>query len=166
MAEGQSRREGKIGTGFIGSYLLSFGSLEYFVFVYLKDHLAEIEFEKVKEWHLKFEGPTRTHPSSINSWRMADEHRPQLERDRFAALVERVTPLRELRNHIAHGQLHVRIHPETGSPIVTLLRAKEVDVVGKVETRELEFAELERALTEIAKVNREFERFAGFTGKS
>ncbi len=142
-----------------GSYLLGFGSLEYFVTVYLKDHLPAAEFEKVKEWHLKDRlERIRQH--------LAGEHRPQLEQDRFAALVERVIPLRELRNHIAHGQMHVRIHPETGEPKVTLLKAKEVDFGGQPEIKELGFAELERALTEIAQVNREFERFAGFTDES
>lgn len=139
----------------IGSFLLSFGSLEYFVFVYLKDHLAEAEFEKVKNWHLM---DRLKHIAQ----HLADKLCAQAEQDAFADLVARVTPLRELRNHIAHGQIYERLNPETGKPKIVLLLAKDVDSASMPETRELDFVELERALTELSGVNREFERFAGF----
>jgi hypothetical protein len=56
----------------------------------------------------------------------------------------------------------VRLNPKTGKLRVALLLARDVNKAGEPETRELEFAELERGLTEIASVNREFERFVGF----
>ena len=37
----------------IGNFLLNFGTLEYLVFVLLKDHLQPEEFDRVKEYHLK-----------------------------------------------------------------------------------------------------------------
>jgi hypothetical protein len=139
----------------IGSFLLSFGSLENFVFIFLKDHLPEAEFEKVKHWHLV---------DRLNriAQQLQHERRPQEEQDQFAALVTRLVPLRETRNQIAHGQMYVRLDPATGKPKQVMLLAKDVDGCGLPETKELEFAELENALTEIAAVNREFEKVAGF----
>lgn len=139
----------------IGSFLLNFGSLEYFVAVYLKDHLPEVEFEKVKNWHLA------DRLERIGQY-LAEERCGQAEQTGFAAWVARVKPLRELRNHIAHGQMYVRLDQGTAMPKVVLLLARNVDHAGMPETRELEFAELEKALTEMANINREFERFSGF----
>lgn len=138
----------------IGSYLLSFGSLEYFVTVYLKDHLPKAEFEKAKEWHLvdRFERIAKL---------VRDVKQPQAEQD-WVALVARVTPLRELRNHIAHGQLHLRRDSVSRKFKVVLSCSKDLDKAGEPGARELEFAELVRALTELASVNQEFERLAGF----
>lgn len=137
----------------IGSLLLSFGTLEYFVFVFLKDHLSAIEFEKVKEWHLK-DRLTRVA-------QYLETKCPQAEWDWFAAFLKRVETVRELRNHIAHGQIHFLPCSETGKPRVVLLKAKDADNAGLSGTRELEFLELENALTEMASVNQEFERLAG-----
>lgn len=136
----------------IGSYLLNFGSLEYFVFAFLKDHLPEVEFEKVNGWHLV------DRLKRIAQF-LADKRYPQSTQDHFAALVARLTPLREIRNQIAHGQLHV-IGLEEGKPRVVMMESKHVDRCDSTEVRELEFAKLERALTEIAAINREFQLIA------
>ena len=37
----------------IGSFILLFGTLEYFVIVFLKDRLTSDEFLKIREWHFK-----------------------------------------------------------------------------------------------------------------
>ena len=37
----------------IGLFLLNFGTLDYLVFVFLKDNLSSEEFAIVKEWHFK-----------------------------------------------------------------------------------------------------------------
>lgn len=139
----------------IGSFLLSFGMLEYFVFVFLKDHIAEDQFDKVKEWHLK------DRLDEIAEYLKNENYSP-VEQASFEALVGRVAPMRELRNHIAHGQMNVRFAPDTMKPSVTLLKAKDVDNAGMPATRHLEFAELEAALETIAQLNQEFERLAGF----
>ena len=40
----------------IGQFLIKYGTLDYFVFVFLKDHLATEEFANVKEWHFIITG--------------------------------------------------------------------------------------------------------------
>lgn len=139
----------------IGNFLLTFGTLEYFVFVFLKDHLAEEEFAKVKEWHLK------DRLARVAQY-LKDEKRPAAEQTAFAALVERVEPMRNLRNHIAHGHMYVRIDVATMKPSVTLFKAKDLDTGFLPNSRHLEFAELEAALTTMSQLLQEFERLAGF----
>lgn len=139
----------------IGNFLLSFGTLEYFVFVFLTDHLPEEEFGKVKDWHLK---DRLTRMAAF----LKESHRPPADQTAFANLVARVEPMRELRNHVAHAQMHLRIDPETGEAAVTLVKAKEADDSSLAQTRKLGFEELEHALTTMSGLNREFERLAGF----
>ena len=95
-------------------------TLEYFVFVFLKDRLPEDEFDKVKEWHLK-------NRLARIAQCLKDEHRSVEEQTVFADLVERLEPLRELRNHIAHGHIYWRREEESQSPSVTLFKAKDLD---------------------------------------
>jgi hypothetical protein len=80
----------------IGNFLLNFGALEYFVFVFLKDGLTPEEFSKVKEWHFK---------DRLNriARLLAERRYPAVTQKEFTQLVERIEQLRELRNHIAHG---------------------------------------------------------------
>ncbi len=37
----------------LGNFLLNFGTLDYFVVVFLKDHLASEKFERIKNLHFK-----------------------------------------------------------------------------------------------------------------
>jgi hypothetical protein len=139
----------------IGSLLLNFGTLEYFVSIYLNDHLNEHEYSKVKEWHLK-DRLTRI------ARQMEKENRPAADRSAFAQLIKRIEPMRELRNHIAHGQMHFGFDAATKKPMVTLLKVQDVDNASLPETNRLEFAELENALTTMSQLIQEFERLAGF----
>jgi hypothetical protein len=70
--------------------------------------------------------------------------------------------MRELRNHIAHGHMNVRFDPKTKKPMVTLLKAKDVDNANWPATTHLEFTELLVALGTMTELNRELERLAGF----
>lgn len=139
----------------IGSFLLSFGTLEYFVCAFLKDHLAPDEFDKVKEWHLK------DRLARIAQY-LKESNRSPAEQATFADLVKRVEPMRDLRNHVAHGQMHLRIDPKSGEAAVTLVKAKEADDAFSPSTRSLRFSELEHALSTLSALIREFEHLAGF----
>lgn len=139
----------------IGSFLLSFGTLEYFVFVFLKDHLPEEEFQKVKEWHLK------DRVARIRQ-RLKDTNLPMVEQCAFERMIERLEPLRELRNHLAHGHMNARWDPVKDTASVMVLQAKDVDKEHLPDTRNLEFRELLAAIGAIGELNQEFQRFAGF----
>src|SRR5687767_13115142 len=81
----------------------------------------------------------------------------------FSRLVVRLNPLRELRNHIAHGHMLLRVEPNTGRPTITLFKAKDVDMAYSSESRHLEFTELRTALTTLTEVIEDFQASAGFT---
>jgi hypothetical protein len=93
---------------------------------------------------------------------LKDEGSSPVEQNSFEALIKRVEPMRELRNHIAHGHMNVRFDPGTGKANVTLLKAKDVDGGWMPATRHLDFEELQSALATMAQLNQEFERLAGF----
>jgi hypothetical protein len=71
----------------IGSFLLSFGMLEHFVFVFLKDRLSEAEFDKVKERHLK------DRLARIGQY-LKEANCSATEQAAFVALATRVEPMR------------------------------------------------------------------------
>jgi hypothetical protein len=129
----------------IGNFLLNFGTLEYFVFVFLKDSLTPEEFAKVKEWHFK---------DRLNRIaRLLVEGRyPTAKHDEFTQLVERIEQLRELRNHIAHGHMLLRVDPDTTTPTVTLFKAKDLDREALPDSKHLNFDELRTSLTMLTEV--------------
>jgi len=70
--------------------------------------------------------------------------------------------MRELRNHIAHGHMYLRIDPETQKPTVTLLKAKDVDTGYLLGVNHVQFAELQSSLEALPEMIEEFGRLAGF----
>src|SRR5688572_17161514 len=82
----------------LGLFLLNFGILDYSIMVYLKDHLEPAEYEQVRNWHMK-DRVVRI------SKHLSDNGCPTDERSEFESLSARLDPLRELRNHVAHGHL-------------------------------------------------------------
>jgi hypothetical protein len=140
----------------IGNFLLNYGTLDYFVFVFLKDHLSPDEFANVKEWHFK----DRVKRIAQH---LKDEKYPADQQTAFTRLVDRLKPVRELRNHIAHGHMYVRLDPETQKPTVTVFKAKDVDTGLLPGSKHVEFAELQSALATLAGLIEKFQRLAGFT---
>lgn len=139
----------------IGNFLLNFGTLDYFVFCFLKDNLAEDEFTKVREWHFK-DRVERVgqvlHASGA----------PDKKQREFKYLVERLKPIRELRNHLAHGHLLMSLEEQTLKPSVTIFQAKDLDNQRMAEAKHVEFPELLDALKELTELIEGFERLAVF----
>ena len=139
----------------IGSFLLNFGTLDYFAFCFLKDHLPPDEFAKLKEWHFK------DRLERIIQY-MQEAKFPAEQQKDFTQLVARLKPIRELRNHIAHGHMYVRIDEETRRPTVTLFRAKDLDTGSMPDAKHVEFPELVAALQTLNKMIEAFQWLAGF----
>lgn len=140
----------------IGHFLLNYGTLDYFVFVFLKDHLSPDEFANVNGWHFK------DRVARI-AQHLKDEKYPADQQTAFTRLLERLEPIRQLRNHIAHGHMYVRLDPETQKPTVTVFTAKDVDTGLLPDSKHVEFAELQSALTALPGLIEEFQHLAGFT---
>ena len=139
----------------IGLFLLNYGTLDYCVFVFLKDHLSADEFVKVREWHFK-DRLTRI------AQHLKDEKYPAEQQTAFARMLERLEPIRELRNHIAHGHLYFRPDAETQKPTITLFKAKDLDTGFLPGSKHVEFAELKAALRTLTELIEGFRRIAGF----
>lgn len=139
----------------IGNLLLNYGTLDYFVFVFLKDHLLPDEFDRLKERPFK-ERVTRI------AGHLREAHYPAEQQTAFARLVEQLEPIRELRNHIAHGHMYVRWDEETQKPRVTVSKAKDVDTGLLPNSKHVEFGELQAALTTLTGLIEEFGRLVEF----
>jgi len=138
----------------IGNFLLNYGTLDYFVFVFLKDHLPSDEFETVKEWHFK------DRVNRIAQY-LKDEKYPAGQQTEFARLIERLEPIRELRNHIAHGHMYCRVDTVSRKQTVTVFKAKDLDTGFLPDSKHVEFPELLAALGALNGLIEEFDRLAG-----
>ena len=139
----------------IGLFLINYGTLDHFVFVFLKDHLATEEFANVKEWHFK------DRVARI-AQHLEDSKYPAEQQTAFARLRKRLEPVRELRNHIKHGHMYVRLDAQTQKPTVTVFKAKDLDTGLSPDSKHVEFPELQAALGTLDELIEEFQRIAGF----
>jgi len=139
----------------IGNFLLNFGTLEYLVFVFLKDHLRPEEFDRVKDYHLK---------DRLNrvAQQLQEEGHPTHEQRAFAVLVEAIGPIRDLRNHLAHGHLYARYDVQTKKWSVTVFQANDVDTGFLPTSTHVEFEDLLTALGRLTELIEELQRFVGF----
>ena len=80
----------------------------------------------------------------------------------FAQLVNRLEPIRELRNHIAHGHMYCRIDDQSHKPTVTVFKAKDLDTGWMPDAKHVEFPELLAALKELNELIEGFQNLAGF----
>jgi hypothetical protein len=140
----------------IGNFLLNFGALEHAVFVYLKDRLPANEYVKVREWHLK---DRLERIAEI----LVEANATEEQKAGFADMVKRLDPVRELRNHLAHGHLCVTVEEETFKPSVTLMLVKDLNMQDSPECRQLPYQELLAAYQELNRVIADFQRLAGFS---
>lgn len=139
----------------IGNFLLNYGTLDFLVFCFLKDHLPPEEFAKVKEWHLK--DRLNRMGQHMQAAKFSEE-----QRKAFAQLVASLEPIRELRNHIAHGHMYVRFDEKTKKWGVTLFKAKDLDTGLMPNAKHVEFPELLAALKTLTELIEGFQRLAGF----
>jgi hypothetical protein len=80
----------------------------------------------------------------------------------FDQLFFRIGPLRDLRNHIAHGILRVSLAPDGKTLVQTLSMPRDLDGSNSSAARHLEFAELEDALGTLTELIEQFQHLAGF----
>ena len=139
----------------IGLFLINCGTLDYLVFVFLKDNLAPREFATFQKRGLRerIEGITL---------HLIEANYPEAEQVAFANWAERFQPIRELRNHLAHGHMYARIHPETQKPTLTVFQAKDLDTGWLPDSQHVEFAKLQSGLKTLGELIEEFQRLAGF----
>lgn len=139
----------------IGNLLLNYGTLDFLVFCFLKDHLSAEEFAKVRDWHFKDRlGRIAQH--------LQEAKCPVEQQNQFAELVRQLEPIRELRNHIAHGHMYLRIDEETRQLTATVFQAKDLGLGWTPDANHVEFPELLADLNTLNELIQSFQNLAGF----
>ena len=106
----------------LGSFLLQFGILDYLAHVYLKNNLDSAKFSKIAARHFKDRlSAVAEHISFSGSVEM---------KEAFKSLSSRIEPLRNLRNHIAHGYILFQ-ESETGTLELCISLPKDLDQAGQ-----------------------------------
>jgi len=138
----------------IGNFILNYGVLDWHVFVFLEKRMPPEQFAKIKNGHFK-DRIARVETLVKNGNFSAEQKRE------FAKFFQRLDPVRELRNHIAHGHLQVLVTDDGKTPGVALTLPKNLDAADPLESRNLEFQELINALSELPNLIEEFQKLSG-----
>lgn len=139
----------------IGNFITNFGMLDLHVQDFLESLLPPAEFSKVKErpFHERVELIKR---------RLSEADCAMMNKAEFAQFFHRLDPLRETRNHIAHGVLRIVLAPDQRSFTNTLSIPRDLDDSNPPGARHLQFAELQAELKTLNELIEEFQRLAGF----
>jgi len=141
----------------IGNFIINFGMLDYLVFEFLELCLPPDQLPKIKDEHFQFRiGRIKEHVSRSGY--------PAKKKERFKKFFDRLEPVRELRNHIAHSHLLVRQAEDTKSLVMTLSLPRNLDAAYSPESRHLAYSELEKALGYLTKLIEEFKQLTDHAG--
>ena len=138
----------------VGNFILNYGVLDWHVLIFLESRLSPDQFSKIKNEH--FQARIARVKDLVN----AGDCSARQKQD-FARFFQRLDPVCELRNHIAHGHLLVRVTKDGKTPVLTLSLPKNLDSNYAPDTRHLEFSVLTSALTELAALIEEFQKLSG-----
>lgn len=138
----------------IGNFIMNFGMLDWHVQNYLEDNLAPDEFAKFKGRHF------RERVERINEHLRQGTFSSE-KREEFGKWAARLEPIRELRNHIAHGVMRVALADDMKTGSVTLSLPRDLDETNPPEARHLSFAELFEASTELTNLIEDFQKWVG-----
>src|SRR4051812_3553501 len=106
----------------IGNFLINYGVMDWLLFVFLERRLPPEQFAKVGNEHFK-ERVARVR-KLIATGEFSMEQQQAFER-----LFTRLESVRNLRNHLAHGHMLVRI-PEGGKlPVLSLSLPKDLNAI-------------------------------------
>jgi hypothetical protein len=138
----------------IGNFIINFGMLDYLIFDFFEKQLPPGEFSKIRKLH--FKDRLNRIRREINQSDCPAETKPSFEN-----LINRLEPIRELRNHIADGHMLTRLDPDTKDFIMTISLPKDLDAPDSPDTRHLEYSELFNALTELNVLIEDFRKLTG-----
>jgi hypothetical protein len=138
----------------IGLFIINFGQLDLNIQNFLATNLSPDEFAKFKDRHL------RDRVERIRKFVRQPGFSPQ-KREEFEELVLRLEPIRNLRNHIAHGLLCRTVAEDLETSTITLALPRDMDGTNSSEARHLTFAELWKASTDLTDWTKDFENWDG-----
>ena len=138
----------------VGNYILNFGTLDLHVQDFLESNLSHREFDTVRK---------RGFQDRVERMqRFLDQAPPSPEKMRqVQEFFARLEPVRELRNHLAHGLLRVALAEDRKNWIMTLTLPKDLSGKGAPEARHLTFDELLDTSKSLCDLIEDFQRLFG-----
>jgi hypothetical protein len=134
----------------IGLFIINFGMMDLLVLDFLESTLSPEEFLRVKE------RPFYDRVELIKQ-RVSQADCSAETRERFEKFFRRLDPIRELRNHIAHGILRIELAQDQKPRILTLSLPKNLDGTNAPNALHLKFEELTKALGELTALTEELQ---------
>jgi hypothetical protein len=138
----------------IGHFLLSFGTLEYRIFAYVKDNLSPEDFGKLKKKQFK----DRLKKIALH---LQGQNPSQQTIAAFQQLVSDLEPIRELRNRIAHRYMFAQPDPATGFKIL-IFQVNDLDAEHHPDSQPLHFDDLLNAINTLTALNEKFGELTGW----
>jgi hypothetical protein len=138
----------------IGNFITNFGMLDLLVQDFMETLFSPEEFLKMKD------RPFFDRAEPVKQ-RLAQDDCVVTNKPEFQDFFTRLDPLRETRNHIAHGILRIRLSPDQKTFVQTLSLPKDLD---GTEGRRVEFSELLAEVKTLSAFIEEFQRLAEFEG--
>ncbi len=138
----------------VGLLIINFSTLDLLVQDFLEDTLSSEEFEKFKE------RPFYERVERIKEYVGQADYSSE-ERQPFGEFFRRLDPVRDLRNHIAHGLLRIGLAQDQKTWVLTLSLPRDLDGSNSPDALHLEFEELTNALSELTALIEEFKKLTG-----
>ena len=126
----------------IGLFIINFGTLNLFVQDYLENSLPAEEFARFKDRH--FQDRIERIQKHVTQPEFS-----AAEREQFEEWAARLGPIREIRNHIAHGLLRLSLAADKKTLALTISLPRDLDGSNSAEARHLSLEELLKASTEL-----------------
>jgi hypothetical protein len=138
----------------IGLFIINFGMLDLHIQDFLQSTLSPEECSQFRDRHFH-DRITRLkeHVTAVN-------YLPQ-KKQAMATFFARLEPVRELRNHIAHGLLRIGLAEDQKSWILTLSLPRDLDGSNSPDTRHLTYQELSTAGTALTELIEDFQNLFG-----
>lgn len=138
----------------VGNFMLNFGTLDLHVQDFLEANLTPAEFNTLCKRH--FQDRVDRMQKSFDQTPPSPEKKREIEK--FFARLE---PIRDLRNHIAHGVLRVALAQDRKNWIMTVTLPRDLSGTGAPEARHLTFDELLDASKSLRDLIEDFQRLFG-----
>jgi hypothetical protein len=138
----------------IGLFIINYGTLELHILNYLESILSPQELVKFKDRH--FRDRVERICEHVRQPGFSAE-----KREEFEKLFRRLEPIRELRNHIAHGLMLMTLAEDQKTWTVTLSLPRDMAGTNSPEARHLSFAELRKASTDLTDLTEDFKKWDG-----
>ena len=138
----------------IGLFIINFGALDLHVQDYLENNLPPEEFSQIKGRPFY----ERVERIKAHVRQAGNEPEKRQARDEFFIRLE---PVRELRNHIAHGRLHMTLSEDKQTRLITLSLPRDLAGTNSPEARHFKFDELLKTSTSLTDLSEDFMRLFG-----